>query len=163
MRRAGKGISTLEFALALAVIVVVAYVALRGLKEIEEYVEMKAVEGTLRNAETGLRYALAERINRGEERRIAELVGSNPVRLLAKEPERYLGELALVDREVPPGSWAYDKSRQELCYRPLLAEHLQIDGNETLLRWRIAAVIDAAAADRVQWAQLVTVNRYVWF
>ena len=122
---------------------------------------MRAVEGTLRNAETGLRYALAERINRGEEKRIAELVGSNPVSLLAKEPDGYVGEV-VAERQVPPGSWAYDRNRRELCYRPRLSGELQLEGGEQLLRWRIEAADDTTAGPPT-WARLVPVSRYRWF
>ena len=52
-------------------------------------------------------------------RSIEREVGANPVDLLARAPQNYLGPLFMPPAEmVPPQSWYFDQASAELVYRP---------------------------------------------
>ena len=159
--RQPQGITKLEFLLAVAVITVLALVALERLQEVQEVSEKTVVDSTLRNISSGLRYAMSEHIIHGEEFRIAELIGSNPVRWLAQPPEGYHGEFAAAPERLPDGAWFFDTTRRELCYRPKLDRHLEIEGGAHQLCWRIESA--SASPGAVAAVRVVAVHGYRWF
>ena len=155
--------SQFEFLLVVVVISLLSLVALDRLQEIQELSEMTVVEATLRNISSGLRYTMAEYLIHGEERRMAELVGSNPVRWLEHPPAGYLGEYAAAPERLARGAWFFDTTRRELCYRPILDEHLVIAAGGPLLCWRIVSSGDPRVTDRVGAVRVVAVPAYRWF
>ena len=155
--------SQFEFLLVVAIISLLSLVALNRLQEIQELSEMTVVDATLRNISSGLRYAMAEYIIHGEERRIAELVGSNPVRWLEHPPAGYLGEYAAAPERLARGAWFFDATRRELCYRPILDEHLVIASGGQLLCWRIESSGNPRVMDRVGAVRVVAEPDYRWF
>lgn len=169
------GLSKLEFQVVIAVMAVLALVVLERLQEIQEASEKTLVETTLRNISSGLRYAMAEDIIHGEEGRIAERAGSNPVRWLEHPPAGYVGEHPGLPAPLPHGGWFFDTTRRELCYLPLLDRHLVIAGGEHLLRWRIESSGEARdssdsrdspdphAPVRVAAVRVAAVPAYRWF
>jgi general secretion pathway protein G len=73
------------------------------------------VQGQLQSA---LLLEAAERITRGESRTLAELAGVNPMSLLLRPPQNYLGAIASpADTEIPSASWYYDEHSARLVYR----------------------------------------------
>ncbi|WIM05199.1 MAG: hypothetical protein OHM77_10900 [Candidatus Nitricoxidivorans perseverans] len=132
------GLTRLEFSVTVAVIGAIATVFLAKVLEAQELGERAKVEATVRNVQAGLRWAMAEALMRGEEDRVAELPGSNPVRWLERPPAGYLGEFDGVSAAASSGAWYFDRRRAELAYRPRLDRHLAIEDGGGELRWRIA-------------------------
>lgn len=158
-----RGFSKLELLVVVAVIGILALTALARLLEIEEASEKTVVESTLRNIDSGLRQAMAGDIIHGQEGRIADLIGANPVRYLAQPPAGYLGEYPGGPELVAAGAWFFDGTRRELCYRPKLGWHLAIAGGASLLCWRIEPVGGRLAGGGVGSVRLVATRPYRWF
>jgi len=84
----------------------------------QEMAEKTAVEMTVMNMRTGLRYQVAAFLVHNQESDIAGLAGENPVKWLDRSPSNYLGELRKPRwDDIPPGNWYFDISTRELCYR----------------------------------------------
>ena len=151
-----RGITKLEFLVVVAVIGLLAWLGLGRLNEVQEIGEKAAVEATIRNIQSGLRFAMADAMTRGQGSRVATMLDSNPVGWLERPPEGYVGEGAAVPESMPPGGWFFDTRRRELIYRPRLAANLVIRGGEQFLRWRIRAGAGASAT-------IVAETPYRWF
>ncbi|MDO9067127.1 MAG: hypothetical protein Q7W05_01565 [Deltaproteobacteria bacterium] len=138
-----SGLSKFEFLVIIAVIGFISWLGLERLTYLQVLGEKTAVEATILNIQTGLRYAMAERVIRGEEQRIAEMGGSNPVQWLEKPPQDYVGECA---GEHAAGSWCFDLRSRELRYRPRLDLGLQPPRPKPgVLSWRIERAAGAAS------------------
>lgn len=130
MNQRGRG--TLEFAVVLAVLAVLAALLLDRLVALERETERLEVALTVRHIHVGLKLAIGERLMRGEETRIPEL--------LDRDPRDFLGA---ADAKVGPDGtarWSYDPAARLLAYRPRQPE--AFDGR-ALLRWRYIGRRDA--------------------
>jgi hypothetical protein len=154
--------SLLEFSVIFAVIGTISWFGLNGLAELQELGEKTAVEMTMRNVQTGLRYAMAGHFARGEDVRIVEMVGSNPVQWLEKPPAGYQGECP-VPIQLPAGGWCFDAKQRELLYRPTVARNLVIEGGGQILHWSIKAVRGSNRTDQVESVRVAPVIWFRWF
>lgn len=128
-----SGISKFEFAVIVALIGLVSLSLITRLEELEKEGERTEVELTVRNMRVGLQLAIGERIMRGEEPRLAELVGANPVVFLGHTPRRYQegdGSAAA------PGVWWFDPDSRTLGYRPRQPEAFT---GVAMFRWQVRA------------------------
>ncbi|MCX7171658.1 MAG: hypothetical protein NTY41_15615 [Proteobacteria bacterium] len=161
------GLNKFEFSIVLVVLGPVWLLALDRFNELQEIAEKTAVEVTIVNIRSGLRWEMSERIMTGREASIVELVGSNPVRWLEKPPEGYLGEFSAAPPRFPSGSWYFDGLRKVLFYRPILRRNLacqacqRVDG-DIAMGWRIAPT-GKPPPGRVGSVQVVTDTPYRWF
>jgi hypothetical protein len=130
---AQRGIGKFEFAIVVALIGVLAAALLARLAQVEREAERLEVELTVRNIRVGLQLAVGERLMRGEEDRLAELLAMSPVRFLGRVPANYAER---PDPSAKPGSWRYDPAARRLEYRPRQPEAF---GGRTSLRWRLEA------------------------
>ncbi|MDP2227035.1 MAG: hypothetical protein Q8J78_06125 [Moraxellaceae bacterium] len=138
-----SGLGKFEFLVVVAVIGIISWLGLERLTHLQVLGEKTAVETTILNIQTGLRYASAGHIIRGEEMRIVEMVGSNPVQWLEKPPQDYVGKCA---GELGTGRWCFEVSSRELRYRPHLDLGLQPPRPEPgMLSWRIERAAGAAS------------------
>lgn len=143
------GFSKLEFAVAVAVLGLLAPVLLLRLNAIQTEAERTEVDITVRNIRAGIRMAESERILRGEENRIIEIVQANPIDFLARSPDGTAGA-SVAD---PSAQWNFDAARRELVYRPRSPDAF---GGATELRWRYVARVDSAG--RTIGAGLIRLN-----
>ena len=90
-----------------------------------ERVAFLRIQAQLQNQ---LTLATAERMARGESASIPGLTGSNPMQLLLKPPENYLGEFTGQPADAPSGHWYFDTSIASLVY--LVGGHTRFDGLE---------------------------------
>ncbi len=159
------GLSKLfQFSLAVAIIGVLAAGLLNKLWQIQEKSEKVLVETTIQNVSSGLRNATAAFMFHGQDARIKELVGTNPVLWLQKAPDGYLGDCAATVGGLGPGTWCFDASLRELRYRPKLDRNLKLHDASGILRWRIdAAGSGMQGSKRVDWVEIVSVTAYTWF
>ena len=161
------GLTKLELSVVVAVIALAWIAAFDRLRDLQEMGEKTAVEMTVSNIRSGLRFEMAERIMSGREGSIGELADSNPVRWLDKLPEAYLGEFPMVPPSFPPGSWYFDTGHKELHYRPALGRYLEceqcerVQGNATLV-WHITLAGNPMFG-RGDTVRVVAVAPYRWF
>lgn len=80
-----------------------------------ERVAFMRVQGQLQNA---LMLETAQRLVRGESRRVPQMAGSNPMDYVLQPPANYLGSYAEpAHAQMPAGHWYFDEGRERLVYR----------------------------------------------
>jgi hypothetical protein len=90
--------------------------------------ERLAMTLAIRNMRSGLQLATAEKLIRGEENRLPELLAKNPLEFIGQRDGRGSGAW---------GDWQFDRERHELVYRPMVSWAFESRGE---IRWRIAAI-----------------------
>ena len=156
------GLSWLEFSVVASVLAVLAGTSLTALLYYEELAEATAVQLTIENMRSGLRYQIADRLVAG--RTIGQLLEANPVSWLERSPDGYVGIVRTGSvRSLPAGIWFYDIDRGEIGYVPKLSFHLVWEtGERSNLRWRMQA-LRTSAPKEVEDLTLVAVTPYRWF
>lgn len=129
MRRQ-HGLGKLEFAVVLAIFGILATLLLSRLVALEHDTERLEVSLTLRHIQVGLKLAIGERMMRGEDARIPELLQRNPLDFLAQQKVG-AGETA--------GHWQYEPASHTLRYRPRQPEAF---AGHTQLEWRYTSHVD---------------------
>jgi hypothetical protein len=156
------GITLLEFSVVATVFAVLAGSFLSALLYYQEMAEKVAVEATIINMRTGLRWQIADKLLGGRQSELGDLTQTNPIRWLDRQPFGYIGERVNVSaRDLAPGNWAYDPIKREIAYRPRLNSHLSV-AEEDILRWRLRArrIPATGAAEGIE---IERVNNYKWF
>jgi hypothetical protein len=144
-----RGASKFEFAVTVAILGILASVLLVRLSALEAEAERVEVNLTVRNIRVGIQLAIGERIMRGEEGRIIEVVRASPIDFLGELPRGFSrGRTAETS-----GQWAYDPVDRELSYIP---RSPQAFAEATVLRWRYVARTDASG--RTVGASLIALN-----
>lgn len=155
-----------EFSLAAMLLAVLAALLLAALLHTEELAEKTAVDITLRNLRSELRWHTARALLENRQRDIAALAGANPVPWLAQPPPGYAGERALPGADLAAGSWYFDPLTRELVYLPRFTRHLFASGEPPRLAWRVRPLKSAEGADvnaPVPGLVLVETRPYRWF
>lgn len=158
------GFTWLEFSVVASVLAVLAGSLLTALLYYEELAEATAVQLTVENIRSGLRYQIADRLVAGRTPEIGRLLGANPVSWLERPPDGYVGIVRTGSvRSLPAGSWFYDIDRGEIGYVPKLSFHLVAEpGAPAILRWRMQALRSPTPGE-VEGLALVAVTPYRWF
>jgi hypothetical protein len=138
MRPAGpsirqEGTGKFEFLFVVALIGILGGALMARLIGIERESERTEVDLTVRNMRVGLSLAVGERMMRGRDDSLPELLAANPVSFLGWEPRGYENENG--DGAVP-GEWYFDPKTRTLAYYPRQPE--AFDGRQRL-RWKLAA------------------------
>jgi general secretion pathway protein G len=163
-----RGSGWLEFGAVALLLAVLATMLLDVVGRYQEYAEKTAVELTVRNLRTAVRWQVAERLMQGRTGELPRMTGANPVPWLESPPPGYLGEQASGPRgPVPPGSWYFDTGARELVYVPTQASYLAVEPNgEKSLRWQVRSLKSQATPDDVGMLNglvLVETRAYRWF
>jgi prepilin-type N-terminal cleavage/methylation domain-containing protein len=164
-----RGYSLLELVAAIAIVCVFWSVLLHRMLYLQEYAEMTAMELTVANMRTGLRYKTAEFLMRDEVSEIATLADENPVNWLQMQPENYLGEFDGKPDADLRGKWYFDKTRHDLVYTINNRRHfLPASDQIYALRWHATRVQTRAKDDSrgkgdANWVALVQVADGHWF
>jgi prepilin-type N-terminal cleavage/methylation domain-containing protein len=164
-----RGFSLLELVVAVAIVVVFGGVLLQRMLYLQEFAEMTAMELTVANLRTGLRYKTGDLLMRDKVSEIATLADENPVDWLENHPENYLGEFELKPDTDLRGKWYFDKTRHELVYTVNKGRHFLPAGDQDYaLRWhavRIGAKEESTSGSKsnAQWVALVQVAGGRWF
>lgn len=112
-----RGVSLFEFAIALAVIALLTGFFLLRFRVVQreaELAEVQQVVGVMRSA---LRMKEAGIYAHGGAGELTAPAGQNPMSLLARPPNNYLGEYYAPDiNRLKSGSWYYDPGKQTLFY-----------------------------------------------
>lgn len=113
----GEGLTSLEFAVVLAIIGVLAYFLLQGLLFIQAEAERQGFDDNRAALERAVSYELMSRGTRGEETGTVASVSQNPFQWLEPKPPGWAGEYPAQRRAVP-GAWYWDSRRAEVVYVP---------------------------------------------
>lgn len=163
-----RGSGRLEFAVVAVVLAALMGLLLQRVIEYQERAEKTALELTIRNLRSALRWEIGQRMIHGAAADIAQLAGANPIAWLAQPLPGYRGERGgPAAAQIEAGSWYFDSATRELAYLPRLRNHLKTRANRTgELRWRLQALKNAPGADvnpAVTEIVLVETERYRWF
>jgi hypothetical protein len=130
---------------------------------------MTAVNLTVANLRTGLRYKTADLLIRDKVSEIATLADENPINWLQIQPENYLGEFEQAPTTDARGKWYFDKTRRELVYTINNRRHfVPASDQEYVLRWHTARmasgeVATAGSKQNAEWVALVPIAGGRWF
>src|SRR5258708_18959584 len=86
-----RGFSLFEFVVAITIVVIFGGVLLQRMLYLQEAAEMTAMDMTVANLRTGLRYKTGDLLIRDKVSEIATLADENPVNWLRCPPANYLG------------------------------------------------------------------------
>jgi prepilin-type N-terminal cleavage/methylation domain-containing protein len=135
-----RGFTLIELLIVISIVAVLFGVALERLLRYQEMGERAALEQNVAAMNTALSMKFASYVVRGRPSAIENEVGKNPIGLLARSPENYLGELYSPDiKSLPRGSWYFDVASHDLVYLPNRRRYLSSgDGPPDALRFRVA-------------------------
>lgn len=161
-----RGASRLELAVVVAVFAALGSVFLERTLYYQEHAEMLAMEMTVANLRTGLRYRVAELLLVGKVSEIPTLADANPMNWLQTQPENYIGELDSAPAEEPQGKWYFDRGRRELVYtannRRFFSPSVYRDFSVRYRTMRVGGREIDGAGIAQEWVALVLVNDYRW-
>jgi len=114
-------------------------IALDRLLRYQELGERAAMEQNLAAINTALTMRFATLVIAGRGKEIEKEAGGNPIHLLARPPENYLGALyAPTPQSLQPRSWHYDRATGDLVYMPGRKRYLtEPPDAENGLRFRV--------------------------
>jgi hypothetical protein len=167
--RRQRGSSLFEFVVATAIVGVFGGVLLQRMLYLQEYAEMAAMDLTVANMRTGLRFKTGDLLMRDKASEIAILADENPIDWLQDHPENYLGEFDLRPETDLRGKWYFDNTRHELVYTINNRRHfLPARDEDYALRWhavRLGAKDEnvSGSKNNLQWVALVQVAGGNWF
>lgn len=114
-----RGFTLIELIVVICVVALLFGVALDRLMRFQELGERTAMEQNIAAINVALTLKFAALIASGRPQAIEKEVGANPVDLLARPPQDYLGALFMPSAEhLPPRSWFYDRASGDLVYMP---------------------------------------------
>jgi hypothetical protein len=162
------GASQLELVVSMVLFAVFLIVFAERAFYYQEYGEKAAMEMTVVNMRTGLRYKVADLIMNNRVSEIPTLADENPMDWLAEKPENYLGEFDGAPQQAAAGKWFYDKRNRELVYTVNNRRHfVPSAGEDFTVRYRAERI--QAAKDTVLpashpqvWVNLVQPRDYTW-
>jgi hypothetical protein len=161
-----RGASRLELAVVVAVFGALATVFLERTLYYQEYAEMVAMEMTVANLRTGLRYRVAELLLQDKVSEIPTLADANPMDWLQTRPENYIGELDSAPEEERRGAWYFDRGRRELVYtannRRFFSPSVYRDFSVRYRTMRVGGREIDGAGIAQEWVALVLVSDYRW-
>jgi len=115
-----RGFTLIELVIVICVVGLLFGIALDRLLRYQELGERAVLQQNVAAINSALALKFAAYVVLGTPQRIAEEVGRNPVHLLARPPENYLGEFAVPDTKTfSRPSWYFDASAGELVYLPV--------------------------------------------
>jgi general secretion pathway protein G len=165
-RRKPHGFTLFEFAVAVVIIAILAWVLLTRLAFYQEMAEKAAMESTVRVIKTGLQIRLAELIIGNRQGEAGKLEVEDPMQWLEPRPANYAGAY----REPPTlGRWYFDATARQLVYvvntgnrldLATAADAKQIRFRARLLKDRLN--VGGAVVESVTGITLTAVTPYRW-
>jgi len=142
-----RGFTLVELVIVVCVVALLLGIALDRLLRWQELAERAALQQNIAAINSALALKFAAYVVAGTPQRIREEVGRNPVHLLARPPDNYLGDLASADsKPLPRPSWYFDGLTGELVYLPMRRRYWGgASGAPDSIRFRVA-LTDAEAA-----------------
>jgi len=137
-----RGFTLIELLIVISIVAILFAVALGRLLKYQEMGERAAVEQNVAAMNTAVNMKFAAYVVRGRPAAIQNEVGKNPISLLARPPENYLGELYSPDiKSLPRSSWYFDRASRDLIYLPNRRRYLSTaEGPPDMLHFRVALI-----------------------
>ncbi len=144
-----RGFTLVELVVVICVVALLFGIALDRLLRYQELGERTAMELNIAAINVALTMKFAALVAAGGGPAIAKEVGANPVDLLARPPQDYLGALyAPEPGSLPRGSWYYDRESGDLVYVPSRTRFLTDPPDAANgLRFRVALVEPSRRGD----------------
>lgn len=144
MKAGEDGFSLIELLIVVVLIGLLLAVAVDRLLLMKAQAERGVMDQVLGSMRSGLTIRMAELIAKGRADEIAQLAGSNPVRMLSQPPDNYLGELfGPRPSALQPGHWYFDTRERALYYLVEGADYFESPlGAPARARFAIQAVFD---------------------
>lgn len=141
-----RGFTLVELVVVICIVALLFAVALDRLLRYQELGERTAMEQNIAAINVALTMKFAALVAAGRGPAIEKEVGANPVDLLARPPENYLGALyAPEPGSVAPGSWYFDRESGDLVYVPSRTRFLTEPAQAPhAIRFRVALVEPSA-------------------
>lgn len=119
-----QGFSLFELTVVITSLAILMGVLLQRLHYLQERAEKTAMELTVMNMGTGLRYKLVALMMDGRMQELSRLLDENPINWLQNPPTNYQGEFTtLAGRNILPGNWYFDVKEKQIVYRLKLDDH----------------------------------------
>ncbi len=130
-----RGFTLLELAVVVSIISILAVFALNRYYKLLVDVERNTMVYNLGAMRSAIGMQFVDHYVRGDMVGLKQLIGSNPMELLAEKPVNYLGVvLPSQQADIEPGNWYFDPAAQALVY--LVKNQLYF---ETALEGRVRA------------------------
>ena len=114
-----RGFTLIELIVVVCVVALLFGIAIDRLLRFQELGDRTAMEQNIAAINVALSMKFAALVARGSPAAIEKELGANPVDLLARPPENYLGPLYAPSPEsLPSRSWYYDRQSGDLVYMP---------------------------------------------
>jgi prepilin-type N-terminal cleavage/methylation domain-containing protein len=145
-----RGFTLIELLVVICIVALLFGIALDRLMRFQELGERTAMEQNVAAINVALTMKFAALVASGRGQAIEKELGANPVELLARAPENYLGPLFMPPADLlPPRSWYYDRASGDLVYVPGRTRYLTEPSDATNgLRFHV--VLSAAPARGVE-------------
>jgi len=166
------GFSRFELLVVVAVFGVLGGVMLDRMRYLQEYAEMTAVDVTIANLRTSLRYRIGDLLIRDRLSEITTLVDENPINWLESRPPNYLGEFDGEPEHDVKGRWYFDRKHHELVYTANNRRYFMPESyRDYTVRLRAVRLQQASPAGTQspkpgsvpEWVALVQVTDNKWF
>jgi len=130
-----------------------------------EQAEKSAMEQVALDLRSSVNLRVAELILASRFADLIPLASQNPMDLLARKPQNYLGVLAAGKaQEVVTGNWYFDSASKEVVYFVDSGQYFAPDEQgRKRVAWRVRLVEGTSGAAAPQWARLELVRPYRWF
>lgn len=130
-----------------------------------ELAEKSAMEQVALDLRSSINLRVAELVLESRFAELVPLAGQNPMDLLARKPQNYLGVLqAARVQEVVTGNWYFDNTSKEVVYYVDSGRYFAPDEQGRMrAAWRVKLVQGGGGAAAPQWARLELVQPYRWF
>lgn len=167
-----QGFSRFELLVVVAVFGILGAVMLDRMRYLQEYAEMTAVEVTVANLRTSLRYRVGDMLIRDRLSEIPTLADENPINWLEIRPPNYLGEFDGEPESDVKGRWYFDRKHHELVYTANNRRYFTPESyRDYTVRLRAVRLQQPAPAGPTpvnpgsvpQWVALVQVTDGKWF
>jgi general secretion pathway protein G len=158
-----RGFSLLELVVSLTLIAVLVGIFLDRALFYREQAEKAAMEQVAQDLRSSVNLRVAELALENRFQELRDLTAENPMELLARKPQNYLGILPGPGvQEVVTGHWYFDKTSKEVVYFIDLGENFTPDEKgRKRVAWHIVLVPGAQGLP--QWARFELVQPYRWF
>lgn len=165
-----RGFTLAELMVVISILAVLAVILLDRLFWYEGQAEKAAMEHTADMIKSGLWMGAADLMMAERTAEIAALAEQNPMRMLAKKPANYLGEISAEQAaSLEDGNWFYDADKRQVIYivrhrryfTPLLAQDFMVRYGMLVLY----ADMETAPGNKVAYITgitLVPLSKYRW-
>ena len=135
-----RGFTLIELIVVVCIVALLFGIALDRLLRFQELGERTAMEQNIAAINVALTMKFAALVASGRGQAIEKELGANPVDLLARPPENYLGALyAPPPEQLPARSWYFDRESGDLVYMPGRTRYLTEPANAANgLRFNVA-------------------------